>query len=219
MKVVCMLLYLGKRGAINSYITVTTPHMGSELRMSQQSVSRWLIRLEHDGMIARKQGIRGYMIRITPKGMELLVKMRNDLNDVLAVSGKMVMHGKVVSGMQDGKYYLQLKGYREGIKSRLGFEPYAGTLNIELDSVEDTQCKERLCAMPGIEMEGFREGDRIFGSIKCFPCIISGINGAVLIPERSHYGFDVLEIISPQNIRGKLKLSDGNDVKVEIEVR
>ncbi len=218
METLGLLLYLGKRGAINRYITVTTPHMGSELGVSQQSVSRWLITLEHDGIISRKHGIRGYLVQITPIGRRMLLEMRNELNEIIESSGKMVMRGKVTSGMLDAKYYLGIREYAEKIKSRLGFKPYPGTLNMRLNTMDDTQHKEKLCAMRGVEIPGFRKGDRIFGSVRCFPCKIAGIKGAVLIPERSHYGFEVLEIVSPHNLRQKLKLSDGDVVKVEVKV-
>ncbi len=218
MRIVSLLLYLGKKGAINRYITVTTPKMGSELGMSQQSVSRWLITLETKGLIERKQGIRGYMVKITPDGKDVLVEMRNELNDVIAESGKMVMGGRVVSGMLDGKYYLGFKEYIENIKAMLGFRPFPGTLNIKLNTMDDTQCKERLCAMKGTEIPGFRKGDKIFGSLNCFQCRVGKARGAVLIPERSHYGFDVIEVISRFNLRKRLNLSDGDDVEVQVMV-
>ena len=130
----------------------------------------------------------------------------------------MMMRGQATSGMRDGKYYLGLDEYVREIKSRLGFSPYPGTLNIRLDAPEGTQCKERLSAMEGIEIPGFRKGGRMFGSIRCFSCLVSGVEGAVLIPERSHYGFEVLEVISPHNLRKKLKLKDGDGVEVKIGV-
>jgi riboflavin kinase len=217
MEILNLLVYLGKKGAIDRYITVTTPHMGSDLGISQQSVSRWLITLQRDGMIFRKEGIRGYLVQITPKGKGMLLEMRNDLNNVLAESGKMIMHGRVKSGMLDGKYYLRLSQYVVNIKSVLGFKPYPGTLNIQLSTPDDTQCKEKLCSMHGMEIPGFRKGERVFGSLRCFPCLVAGVKGAVVVPERSHYGFDVLEVISEHNLRHKLKLSDGDDVKVVVE--
>ena len=88
MKIIRLLLYLGKKGAMNNHITVTTPHMGSDLGMSQQSVSRWLIKLEEEGLIYRQHGIRGYMVRITPRGREMLTGMRNELDAIIAESGK-----------------------------------------------------------------------------------------------------------------------------------
>jgi riboflavin kinase len=218
METLSMLVYLGKKGAVKRFITVTTPKMGSDLGISQQSVSRWLISLERDGMIARKEGIRGYLVQITQRGLDFLHKIRQDLNEIILASKKIEMHGQVTSGMLDAKYYMGLKEYSENMKTKLGFKPYAGTLNVKLISVDDTQRKERLCAMDGIDIPGFRSGNRIFGGIKCFPCMVSGKNGAVIIPERSHYGFDTLEVISSHNLRNCLKLNDGDEVNVQVTV-
>ncbi len=218
METLSLLIYLGKKGAIKRFITVTTPKMGSDLGISQQSVSRWLISLEHDGMISRKEGKRGYLIQITQKGMDFLHNVRSDLNDIILSSKKIEMHGQVTSGMLDAKYYMGLKGYSQNIESKLGFKPFSGTLNVKLISVDDTQRKEMLCGMDGIDIPGFRQGNRIFGGIKCFPCMVSGTSGAVIIPERSHYGFDTLEVISPHNLRRRLKLTDGDEVNVQVTV-
>ena len=212
-----LLLYLGKRGAIDRYVSINTPKVGSALGGSQQSVSRWLIRLRHEGMITRKAGLRGYLVQITPEGRDLLLGLRKELNNMVAARGKTVMLGKLVSGMLDGKYYLRLKEYAESIESKLGFKPYPGTLNIKLSSMEATQCKEKGSARGGVEIPGFKRGERVFGALKCFPCRIEGIKCAVLIPERSHYGSDIVEIISRHKLRDKLRLSDGDDVKVEVD--
>ncbi|MBN2330516.1 MAG: CTP-dependent riboflavin kinase [Candidatus Aenigmarchaeota archaeon] len=218
METLSLLIYLGKKGATKRFITVTTPKMGGDLGISQQSVSRWLISLERDGMIARKEGIRGYLIQITRKGMDYLYEVRSDLNEIILSSKKIEMRGQVTSGMLDAKYYMGLRGYRDNIKSKLGFKPFLGTLNVRLLSVDDTQRKEMLCGMDGIDIPGFRQGNRIFGGIKCFPCDISGTSGAVIIPERSHYGFDTIEVISPHNLRKRLKLHDGDGVNVRVTV-
>lgn len=216
MEILNLLLYLGKKEAIAKPIAITTSKMGSELGASQQSVSRWLIILERKGMVSRKEGIRGYFVQITPVGKKYLQKKRDELNKVLTASGKIVIQGKVTAGMSDGKYYMSLKEYSEKIKSKLGFKPYPGTLNIRLDATNDIQYKEKLATMKGVEISGFKKGKRTFGSVKCFPGRISGIKGAVIIPERSHYGPEILEVISPFNLRQKLELSDGSNIKVEV---
>ena len=46
----------------------------------------------------------------------------------------------------------------------------------------------------------------------------SVVECAVILPERSHYGTEVLEIISDHDLREKLSLSDGDNVKVEVRV-
>ena len=70
MELLNILIYLGKRGALNRMVSVTTSSMGRELNVSQQSISRWLIDLEKKGLITRKPGIKGNIIRITNEGKE-----------------------------------------------------------------------------------------------------------------------------------------------------
>jgi riboflavin kinase len=217
MEILRILIYLAKKGALSRPVAVTTSHIGQGLGISQQSVSRWLITLENKGLTVRKKGIRGYIVQVTPEGKRLMTEMRNGLNGALAESSKIIMKGRVVPGMLDGAYYIE-KGYGGKIKSLLGFKPYAGTLNIRLKTMDDMGYKEQMTTMKGSEIPGFEGGGRTFGALKCFPCRINGVWGAVVIPERSHYGSDTLEVISRHNLRKKLNLKDGDDVNVEVMV-
>jgi riboflavin kinase len=70
--------------------------------------------------------------------------------------------------------------------------------------------------MNGIEIEGFKKNDRIFGSIKCFKCKVNDVDASIIIPERSHYGSNILEIISRFELRKKLNLKNGDEVVVEV---
>ncbi len=215
METLSVLIYLARRGGLARPVAVTTSHMGKEIGMSQQSVSRWLITLEKRGLTVRKKGIRGYIVQVTPEGKRLMMQMRNGLNEVLVESNKIIIKGRLVSGMLDGRYYME-KGYGEKIRSLMGFRPYPGTLNIRLKTMDDRGYKENLTSMKGYEIPAFRGGGRTFGALKCFHCRINGVDGAVVIPERSHYGSDTLETVSAHNLREKLKLSDGDDIKVEV---
>ncbi len=116
--------------------------------------------------------------------------------------------------MMDGKYYLSLEEYTREFKEKFGFVPYPGTLNLKL---ADTNGKRILQGKIGAWVKGFEKNGRVFGAIKSFPALINSKHkGAVILPERSHYGLDVLEVIAPFYIRGKLKLKDGSRVRVEV---
>jgi riboflavin kinase len=45
---------------------------------------------------------------------------------------------------------------------------------------------------------------------------IEGIRGAVIIPDRTHYPVDLLEIIAPVNLREMLGINDGDNVKIVV---
>jgi len=208
-----ILLFLGKRGALKNKISITTTELANELKIPQQTVSRILIKLIKRGLITGERGIGGYEINITPKGKELLHDLDITLDEIFRKTKEIIISGKVIDGLKDGRYYLSQKEYRKNILEKLGFELYPGTLNIKLD---DQNIKEKLQKMEGVEIKGFKMNDRIFGSIKCFKSKIDGVDASVIIPERSHYGSDILEIISPFELRKKLKLKNGDEVVINV---
>jgi len=212
MKELKILLVLGKEGALERNITITTANLGKELKIPQQTISRFLIKLTKKGLITRAKGIKGYVVGITPKGKELLKDLDITLDEILKPK-EVVIKGIVTDGLKDGKYYLGLNEYRRKIKNQLNFIPFPGTLNITLNEEE---LKEKLQRMNGIEIEGFKKNDRIFGSIKCFKCKVNDVDASIIIPERSHYGSNILEIISRFELRKKLNLKNGDEVVVEV---
>ena len=53
-------------------------------------------------------------------------------------------------------------------------------------------------AYPAIEVTGFKNEDRTFGLVKCYPAVIDNkVKGALVTAMRSHYDVSVLEIIAP----------------------
>ena len=216
MKELKILLALGKKGALERNITITTSSLGKELKFPQQTISRILIKLTKRGLITRVKGIRGYLVSITPKGKSFLKDIGLSLDEIFRRTKEIIIKGKVIDGLKDGKYYLSLDEYKKDIKKKLDFDPYPGTLNIRL-SDSDREMKEVLMGMNGINIGGFKKGGRVFGSIKCFNCTIDGIKAGIIIPERSHYGSDVLEIISPFQLRKKMKLKNSNVISVRVK--
>lgn len=216
MEMLSILIYLAKKGALCRPVGITTSHVGKELGMSQQSVSRWLMTLEKRGYMERNKGIRGYMVQITTPGKSYMRDVKQGLEHALSATDKLIIKGRVISGMGEGQYYIGLDGYKKGINENLGFVPYPGTLNLKLKTLRECQFKERLAATKGVMVPSFTGNKRTFGSLKCFHCRLDDIYGAVIIPERSHYGNDVIEIVSSHNLREKMKLKDGNDISIEV---
>jgi riboflavin kinase len=118
--------------------------------------------------------------------------------------------------MGEGRYYMELSGYKNQFIERLGFKPYPGTLNLRLKTEEDIRGRQILRDIEGIEINGFVSGERTFGPVKCFIAKIDGVEGAVIIPMRTHHGFNTLEVIAPENIRERLGLNDGDIVTVKV---
>ncbi|RJS68902.1 DUF120 domain-containing protein [Candidatus Bathyarchaeota archaeon] len=68
-----------------------------------------------------------------------------------------------------------------------------------------------------MEIQGFKNENRTYGSVRCYPVIIENkVKGALITALRSHYDASVIEIIAPVFLRKRLKLKDGHKVKVEV---
>jgi riboflavin kinase len=127
------------------------------------------------------------------------------------------LEGTVFTGLGEGAYYIAKEHYRKQFAEKLGFDPYPGTLNLKLSTDYDVKTRLELDAYPAIEVAGFKNEDRTFGLVKCYPAIVENkIKGALITALRSHYDISVLEIIAPVCLRKQLNLKDGNKVKVEV---
>ncbi len=206
-----VLFLLLKKGAHREPVTITTNELAGEAGISQQSASRHLIALEKEEKIRRK----GSTVSVTLEGVKEAREVYSELKNALGEKSKLVFSGKVVSGVQEGKYYLSFDQYANQIKEKLGFLPYPGTLNVRVP-LDDIEKRLHLRNEKPIMVDGFQAEGRTFGSIACYPCKIDGVRGAIIFPERSHHGLDVIEIIAPVFLRKKLSLKDESKITVKV---
>ena len=117
--------------------------------------------------------------------------------------------GVVVSGLGQGASFMSLAWVRDGVSALVGFTPYPGTLNVRLDS--DTV---------GIWRQ-IREGDALVlppppgesCGARLVPLVMApDIEAAVIVPDVTRYGDDLLELIAAVNVRSRLGLRDGDRV-------
>jgi riboflavin kinase len=126
------------------------------------------------------------------------------------------MEGSLFTGLKEGAYYVSQEGYRKQFLDKLGFDPYFGTLNLKLTSIEN---RLKLDTLPYIRIEGFESEGRTFGPARCYEAIVNDTEkGAVIVALRSHYDPSVIEVISPIYLRDRFKLKDGDIVKVKIPI-
>ena len=198
-------------------LTYTTGQLAFDLKISQQTASRHLIKLEQRGLIRRVKVGKRETIRLTPKGFDLLKELYFRLKDVFEQPINYIfLEGELFSGMGEGSYYIGQEGYREQFKKKLGFDPYPGTLNIRLKPGYENE-RNILNSLSLISIEGFTTEKRSFGPAKCARTIINDeIQVSIILAMRSHYGSDVIEIVSKENLRKKLKLKDGDLIKIKI---
>ena len=214
-----MLLKLAEMGAYRRVAKVSTEYLAKKLGISQQTASRYLIELERKGWIQRNISPEGSLIKIEELGSKELQKLYSELKLLIEKSypPSVTLEGTVFTGLGEGAYYVTKEHYRQQIVEKLGFEPYPGTLNMKLTSDYDIKTRMELDAYPAIEVKGFKNEDRTFGLVKCYPAIIGGtVKGALITALRGHYDASVLEIIAPFCLRKQLGLKDGNKVKVEV---
>ncbi|MBD3229331.1 MAG: DUF120 domain-containing protein [Candidatus Lokiarchaeota archaeon] len=220
------LLEIAKFGAFDEKIQISTTELGNKLKISQQTSSQRVLKLEELGLIKKKPYGKSQLIKITNKGKKVLRKLYKELKMVVETkeSKKFIdypqkISGEVFSGIGEGAYYISLEGYKKQFVKKLGFKPYPGTLNLKLKSLKALR-KRRILEhrdFPKIKIEGFKQGTRTFGDVDALRILIDKkIEGAILFIQRTHHGAPILEIISPYFLRDKLDLKDGNQVELEI---
>jgi riboflavin kinase len=198
-------------------VPITTRRIAKSIGTSQQTASRRLMELEKTGLIKRIRIPGGEGVQLTPDGKRELNVAYLTLKKILEpLLKELVLEGELFSGLGEGAYYIHQPGYRKQFIKKLGYDPFPGTLNIRLDKRFVPE-KTLLETMPFILIDGFSDGKRSYGPVRCYSVSVNGVAHANIITAlRSHYGEEILEIIAPVNLREKLKLKDGDAVTVKV---
>jgi len=115
----------------------------------------------------------------------------------------------VKSGFGEGAYFITRSVYRDQFREKLGFDPFPGTLNIE---VCDPEIVERIR-----EGAPVIQGGGGFGDVLYVKALLNGeVEGAILFPLKTHHRQGCLEFVAPVNLRKTLKLRDGDTVSLDI---
>jgi len=213
------LLKLADMGAHRRTAKISTEYLAGKLGASQQTASRYLIELDNKGLIKRTITPEGCLIKITDAGIKELKKLYSNLRFLIetAYPPSITLEGVVFTGLGEGAYYISIEGYRKQFIEKLGFDPYPGTLNLKLTTDYDVKARSELEAYQAVEIEGFKDENRTFGPVKCYPVMMENkVKGALVLALRSHYDASVIEVIAPVFLRKHLKLKDGHKVKVEV---
>ena len=200
---------------------ITTSSLGKSIKKSQQAASKHLLELEKDGFIERITNGRKSSVKITSKGYSEMVKLSSILKSSLDSFPSFIeMKGTLVSGMGEGSYYMSLKGYTKQFKSKINYIPFPGTLNVKLQKKEFIEAAQQFRTLQGTTIEGFCDGKRSYGWVKCFNGKLNNsINCELIILERTHHDNSIIELISKTNIRKTAKLKDGSKLTIKIPIR
>lgn len=207
---------IGLVGGLNGQVFGSSQKVADSFNMTAMTVSRRLAALEKENLIIRTVRPDGQYFSITRAGEDLLKKEYVDYKKLFEDNaGVLWIEGEVISGLGEGRYYVSIPGYVKQFREKLGFEPYPGTLNIRIDPAGvSTRKKAELHGW--VDIDGFTADDRTFGSARCLLCRINGYKCAIIVPGRSHYPDDIIEVISEVRLREKLNLTDGSRIKVEV---
>jgi CTP-dependent riboflavin kinase len=122
--------------------------------------------------------------------------------------------GVVFSDLGRGSSFMSLDWVQMALREKLGFSPYAGTMNLRLESEEDVEIwREHQRRLPGIDIDS---PEPSFCQARCFLVEIeSQQKGAVLVPGVESYPPDKIEVIAPVRLKDELQLTDGDRVTLE----
>jgi riboflavin kinase, archaea type len=207
------------KGAGKDFVEVTSTSVGTEISKSQQATSKIILELENQNFIERIKMGHGFRIHVTEKGIQMVKDVSSLLISAINFSNPtIIIEGVIVSGIGEGGYYMSLPGYKKQFESRLGYIPYAGTLNVKVSDNPSLRNRKKIERIPYILIKGYNDSKRTYGWVKCFPVSINdapNIDAHLLILERSHYDESLVEIISSVPLKDSLRLRNGDKIKIE----
>ncbi|MHA1472014.1 MAG: DUF120 domain-containing protein [Promethearchaeota archaeon] len=203
-------------------ISINSVEFGKLLNLSQQTASKRINDLVELEWIKRKIEKKTQKIVVTQKGNKVMLLMYKNLKDILA---SIVILGAVQSGMKEGAYYVAIKGYFEQFQDKLGFLPFKGTLNLELNDTNIDLLREKLTYIKPVIISGFKDdnSERTYGNVQCYDCVISRIDNpeekikaAILDIQRTHHEKNTIEILAKPYLREFFNLKDGDRLIIEL---
>ncbi len=121
-----------------------------------------------------------------------------------------ILSGIIVRGAGKAAYFTELDWVRKQCAEKLNFQPYPGTLNIQVDEnclalLEDLQKK------PSVNL---LSPDPSFCNARALPASLSNLAVAIIIPDGAVniHGRNILEVIAPVSLKKTLSLQDGDRV-------
>ena len=217
-----VLKLLGLEGARRGEVKISCSGLAERLDVSNQTASRRLQALEDADYLEREMVSDGQFVEITKMGTAALKREYEDYRQIFEEKADLVMSGEITSGMGEGRHYISLPGYNAQFKEKLGYEPYPGTLNVDL-TARSRRERTAMESFEAIEIEQWEDEERTYGAAFCYPAVVESPDGRsveethVIAPDRTHHDEDQLEIIAPDRLRDELGLLDGDEVIVRVE--
>ncbi|ELZ28110.1 riboflavin kinase [Halosimplex carlsbadense 2-9-1] len=212
---------LALSGDLDGDQKVSCSALAERLDASTQTASRRLQRLEESDLVEREIVSDGQWVTVTDAGERALQREYADYRRIFERDASVELDGSITSGMGEGRHYISLPGYMRQFEDRLGYEPFLGTLNIELDE-DSVRERGHLSSFEPVTIDGWEDDERTYGPAYCYPATVEADDGAtfedahVITPERTHHGDDQLEVIAPVKLRDELGLDDGSSLTIHV---
>jgi riboflavin kinase len=215
-----VLKLLALDGALDGEVKTSCRDLAERLDASNQTASRRLRRLESADLLDRETVSDGQWIAVTPAGERALRDEYEDYRRIFEGGVVVELDGRVTAGMGEGRHYITLSGYMEQFVEKLGYEPFPGTLNVDLDE-DAVRERSALASLDSVRIEGWEDEERTYGPADCFPATVEAGGGSyegahVIVPERTHHDADQVELIAPDRLRDELALEDDDGVTIRV---
>ncbi|RQG92080.1 DUF120 domain-containing protein [Natrarchaeobius chitinivorans] len=216
-----VLKLLALEGGLEGDVKISCSHLADRLDASNQTASRRLQRLESADLLVRDTVSDGQWVEITDGGERALHAEYEDYRRIFETGSAVDLAGSVTSGMGEGRHYISLSGYKRQFEDRLGYEPFPGTLNVDLRE-ESVRRRGALSTLESIPIDGWEDDERTYGPAICYPATVETAGGDtyetahIIAPERTHHDEDQLEVIAPEKLRDELGLEDGEHVTISL---
>lgn len=203
-------------GGCREPVFISSQTLAEVLETSPQTASRRLKALEGQRLITRTINPDGQHITLTKDGEN---ELRREYAEYCRLfsheGGHYSLPGVVINGLGEGRYYMSLEPYKKQFLRHLGFEPYPGTLNLRLAGA-DIPTRKKMEALTWTPIHGFSADGRTFGEVRCLPCRINDIPCGIVVPGRSHYPEDIVEVIAATGLRDALGVKENDRVVIEV---
>jgi len=214
---------LALAGAFAGEAKLSCSGLAGQLDVSTQTASRRLQQLDNSGYIDRDIVGDGQWVQITTQGEHRLQAEYADYRRLFERDVTVELAGVVTSGMGEGRHYISLPGYASQFEARLGYEPFPGTLNVELEE-ESVRLRAGLSTIDPVPIDAWEDEERTYGPAGCYPATLSTADDGrtydeahAIVPERTHHDESQLELIAPVKLRDELDLEDGERLTVTVE--
>jgi riboflavin kinase len=197
--------------------------LASRLDVGPEATGRAVDRLADRGLLERTGDPDGGVVALTAAGKRALWREYAAYRRLFDDGRGVRLAGTVTTGLGRGSQFVSMRGYREQFRSQLGYDPFPGTLNVSLRPAS-VRARVGLDLATPIRIDGWRDGDRTYGAVDCYPATITAPGGDgrvdrahLVVPVRTDHDEGELELLAPVELRTELGLADGDPVTVAVE--